>query len=199
MTWRLELINDALMRIGQYPLASETAFGADKIIRIYTTVAGNLLTHPWTFIKKTRKLVRKSQCPVEHYAYAFEMPPDRHGAPRAFWVDASASRKTTDYQLSGNEVYSNAPEMWGEFMITGDGQAWPGDFKDLFTKALMAEFALSEREDRPLRNELLQECFGTPSEGAMGGLLGKCLTADNQAEPSDIVGGGEDPLLDVRW
>ena len=84
----------------------------------------------------------------------------------------------------------NLPAAW---------ERWPGDFRELFTVALMAELALSIREDRPLRNELYRQAWGTPQEGGRGGLFGAALDNDSQAIPSTIVGGGYNPLIDVRY
>ncbi len=62
----------------------------------------------------------------------------------------------------------------------------------------MSELALTIREDRPLRDKLRQDAFGSPSEGGVGGALGTALANDNQALPSTVVGGGINPLIDVR-
>lgn len=193
------MINRALLRIGAEPLFSEADPGAEVHLAIYAGVLENVAAHPWSFMKITRRLVRLAAAPAQGFKYAYQMPADRVAGPRGLFETQDCRRRTTDFEIEGDAVLTDLEQLYGEFVIPGNTARWPGDFTELLTTAMMAELALSVREDRTLHAQLYQKAFGTPSEGGFGGLLGKALTSDNQSEPSIAIGDGSNPLIDVRW
>ncbi len=197
MTTRVELINNALLRIGANPLQSDTAAGAEPFVEIFAGVMARLSAHPWTFYKRTRRLVQLSLAPEILWTYAYQLPADRLGPPRALYADA-AGRPLTRFDVQGDQILCNEAQLWAEIAIAYDAVLWPGDFRELVNVALMAEFALSVREDRGLHDRLYQKAFGSPGQNGMGGLLASTLENDAQATPATTVGGGENPLIDVR-
>lgn len=194
---RIEMLNRALLRIGADPLLSEVDPGADIHIAIYDGVLEHVASLPWSFMRVTRKLVRTTAVPARGFAYSFQLPTDRIAAPRAVYDDPDGSRPLMDYDIEGDLLLADSREVWAT-LVVGGAARWTGDFREAFTQALMAELALSIREDRTLHDRLIQKAFGTPSENGVGGLIGKALTADNQGLPSRVAGGGYSPLIDVR-
>ena len=198
MTTRIEMLNRALLRIGADPLDSETDPGAPAHLAVYDSTLEHIAAHPWTFFKTTQRLVRLSARPAQHYAYAFQLPATRIGAPRAVYPSAQSRVPTTDYHIEGDTLLTDLAEVWLEFMELRQPAHWPGQFREAFTVALMAELALTIREDRVLWRELTVRAFGNPGEGGAGGLVGQALTADNMAEPGDAWMVDGNPLIDVR-
>lgn len=199
MSLRIEMLNRALLRIGSLPLQSEEAPNAAQHLAVYNSVAEDLASKPFSFFKKTRRLVRQTARPnPAHYMYQFGLPPDRCGAPRAVYADETCRRPTTDYDIEGDLLLTNWEQIWATIPLLNDVAIWPGDFREAFTVCLMAELALSVREDRPLHDRLYQKARGTPSDRGLGGLIGGALEADSQAVPGKTVGGGVNPLIDVR-
>lgn len=199
MTDRIEMLNRALLRIGALPIASEQDANARQHLAIYDSVLERLAAAPFTFFKQVRRLVRRTAAPVPaHYQYAFQLPHDRSGAVRSVYADADARRVVMDYDIEGDLLLASYEAIWvtGHFAI--GPERWPGDFRELFTLAVMAELALSVREDRALHDRLYQKAFGSPGQGSVGGLYEMCLYNDNQAVPSTVVGGLYNPLIDVR-
>lgn len=197
-TDRITRINRALRRIGADPLDSEDDARADTYLDIHDGVLERIATFPFSFMKLTRQLVRLVDTPVHGWTYGFQLPADRIGAPRAVYPNATDRKPTTNYDILGDTLVTDHETIWLTFMTLASYGRWPGDVRELVTKAMMAEFALSIREDRTLRDRLYQDVWGTPAEEGRGGMLAAALDNDNQALPSVEIAGGISPLLDVR-
>lgn len=196
---RIDMLNRALLRIGAVPLVSELDPGAPQHIAVYDSVLERVFAQPWHFAKTVRRLVRLDAAPdPAHFLYAYKIPPDMIGAPRAVYADADSRQSITDYDIEGDLLLTDATQIWLAFSRLVDPPRWPGDVRELFVQALMAELALSVREDRTLHDRLWQKAFGTPSQNGVGGLMAVALEADSQGSPSTIIGGGFNPLIDCR-
>lgn len=200
MASRIELINNALMRIGAQPLIDELDPLAPPHIAVYDSVLARLAAYPWTFMKTTRKLARLVDPPdPAHWKYAFTLPTDHGGGLRAVYDSATLRRPFLAFEVSGPHLLADVPDVWVVVMVTSQQQRWPGDFRELLMTAVMAELALSVREDRGLHDRLYQKAFGTPGQNGMGGLMGAALENDAQGVPDEEIGDGGNPLIDARW
>lgn len=198
MTDRIVMLNRALLRIGAEPLVTELDPGAPAHLAIYDSVLERFAAKPWSFLKTTRRLPRLAATPEHGWAYAFQLPGDRMAPPRA--VYPSTERKATvEFDIIGDQLLADWPEIWITYLRTGGYELWPGDFREAFVTALMAELALSIREDRTLHDRLYAKAFGTPQQMGQGGLFGAALDTDSQGLPAEEMGGGENPLIDVRF
>lgn len=200
MTTRIILIDRALVRIGADPLGSESAPGAETHIAVYQDVTEDLLTrHTWHFNTQTRQLNRLAAAPDQHWAYAYELPTEMLGSPRAVYDRAETRAPFTRYELfEERQLRTNAEAIWLKFQKATPPVYWPGYFRSLVVLNLMAEFALSVREDRVLRNDLLEECFGPPQMQGHGGKLAEARALSDMASPSPVLAEGENPLISAR-
>lgn len=198
MTSRIEQINVALYRIGNQPLIDETDPAAPQHIAIYESLLKRMAAHPFSFFKSLVRLVRLATPPIAHFSYAYQMPSDRIGAPRGVYADQEKRKPVTDYDINGDQILTDHENIWIACSRLRGPEYWPGDFAETFTLAMMAELALSVREDRALHDRLYQKAFGTPQQNGVGGLFQTALENDSQGTPSTVVGGGVNPLIDVR-
>lgn len=199
MPTRLELIDDALARMGEEPLGDEAAPGAETHLAVYRGVTEHVLAvNPWSFNTVTRQLARLSDPPLRYYTYQFELPSDMLGAPRAVYDRADCKTPFTDWEIIGEKICTNAEALWLKMDKQPDPARWPGYFSELIRRIIMSEFALSIREDAVLRERLRTECFGTASEMGTGGLMGQAMTLDSQGKPSPRVQMGADPFTSAR-
>jgi hypothetical protein len=200
MTTRIALIDAARARIGGSRLQAETAPAAPAAILIYESVLTDLLSrHPWSFGKKKRRLNRLGAAAPPHWKHTYERPSDMVGVPRAIYDSgAESARPITAYELTEAGICASSSELWALYPIRPGPSVWPGFFTELFTKALMAEFAIPVREDRALRSDLLREVFGAPEMMGESGLFAQAKNMDGQGQPSAVLAGGANPLVDVR-
>lgn len=195
---RIDLINHALMRIGAAPILSDLVPASAAYVAVYDDVNERLAAYPWTFGRQTRRLVRREAAPEAIYAYGYDLPAEMLGPPRAVYAEPQQRRTVTDYDIQGRVLLCDVAQVWLVLPGVSFPETWPGDFRELHRLALMAEYALSIREDRALHDRLYAKAFGTPAQNGMGGLLASCLENDAQATPGDEIGGGGNPLIDAR-
>ncbi len=200
-TTRIDLIDSALMRIGSQPMQSEAAPNAAQLLSIYDSITGYCLSaNPWSWNTVTRQLPRLSAPPLRYWRYQFEKPADMLGTPRAVYASSDCRVPFTGFELNNGVVEANVENIWLKHDRRSQPVDWAGYFQELIQVALMAEFALSVREDKTLREALHQQAFGTPSEMRQGGLMGVAMGIDAQAKPSPVLNiGGSNPLLDARF
>lgn len=199
MLTRIDLIDAALVRIGDEPLQSEAAPGAETHLAIFDSVTGYCLSaNPWSWNTVTRQLPRLADAPPRYWKYQFEKPADMLGAPRAFYQNGECRTPFTDVELNDGTVQANVGALWLKHDKRSAPDAWPGYFVELIQVALMSQFALSVREDKALMQTLDQQAFGTPSEMRQGGLMGIAMGIDAQGKPSPVVGLGRNALLAAR-
>jgi hypothetical protein len=200
VTSRLQHIRTAQVGIGDEPLEAETAPGADTYTLIYDRVRDDLLArYPWTWTQTTRRLARLTDEPAQHYAYAFQMPSDILGRPRAVFNDQLNRNPYTEYELTGNRLLTDAETIWMRYGRRAEIVLWPGDFYTLFDTVLRSEYALAIREDKSLYSLLQEMAFGSGGLSGNGGLYAQCCSMDAQSKPSPIIALGSNPLLSARY
>ncbi len=207
MPTEIEIVDLALRRIGASPVQSIDNPKAEKPLAIYRAIRDDILSrYPWTCCRRTRALSRLTAAPTQHWAYAYQMPSDILGAPRAAYDQSECRVPFVDWELSlgpdgtaAKELHSNATAVWLRFGIAAPPAAWPGYLLELVRLALMAEFALSIREDLRMWSTLRTAAYGSDSMMGEGGHFGQAKALDAYGEPSPSMAGGVNPLVDVRF
>jgi hypothetical protein len=196
---RIDIIDAARGSLGAAPLMTESAPGADPHLRAFEAIAGYALScYPWRFNTVVRRLSRLSQAPARYWAYQFEKPSDLLGSARAYYDSAEGKHPYMRVELLDGTIQTDAPDLWIHMDKRSAPDTWPSWFQEFMRQAMRCEMALSIREDTTLYKTLWAEVYGTPSEMRMGGLLGDCMTIDAQSSPSEVLGHGSNPLIDVR-
>lgn len=193
---RLTVINKALYRAGCLPLDSAASLhpSGAAVTELFDLVLKNMLSYPWHFAKRTKKLGRLVAAPTLHWKYAFDLPSDRIGPPIAAFDAADCRQPFWGFELVGAELHSDAADVWVRDAFVPAPGLWPGYFDDCFTLGLAAEYASAIREDWNLRTNLLRELYGPPDHHGQGGRFQLAKTTDSQAEPGQQPAAGYDPF-----
>lgn len=200
MTVRLDIINRALVRIGSDPLETESSPGFETHFAIYDSVTEDILSrYPWSFATFTRRLGRLTAAPAQLWKYQFQMPSDMIGVPRAVYDRSDSRTPFADFALGENRLFADVLDIWLTYQKKPDPLYWPGWFRELITVAVMAELALSVREDNSLRAVLRENAYGSEHMMGEGGLLGQAKNMDSQGKASPVIAEGGNPLIDVRY
>lgn len=199
MTTDIDIINLALIDLGANAVLSLATPPGDAYAKQYQNHIGALVaSYPWTFQTGFAQLSRLTAAPEAHWAYAFALPPDLAGAPRAVYPDKAVRTPTPDYEIRGAELLTNFPEIWLRYPRTLDPARWPGYFLALAVLVMKAQFALSVREDTALWRALKEEAFGSPAMMGEGGKAGEARIIDSSGNPSAVIAIGQNPLTAVR-
>jgi hypothetical protein len=201
MTTRIDLINECLVMNGMDPLTTESAAGAETHIACFNRATELILScHPWNCNSFIRALSRKSAAPdPPHWQYAFVLPSELIGAPRAFYSDKDDRTPTTRYQLMGErEVQTDHEQLWCRGPWNVAPNFWPGYLREVIMLLVRSELALSTREDRVLRDDLRADAIGAGTSLMQGGLLAQARALDDMAKPSPVIAEYDNPLIAAR-
>jgi hypothetical protein len=201
MTTRIDLINQCLVLNGSDPLVSEKAAGAETHIACFDGAAELILScHPWNCNSFLRALVRKTAAPdPPHWKYAFTLPSELIGAPRAFYASKDCRHPTTQFQLLGErEVQTDHEQLWCRGPWNVAPNFWPGYLREVIKLLVRSDLALSTREDRVLRQALRGDAIGSGQAEMQGGLLAQARAIDDMAKPSPVIAEYDNPLIAAR-
>lgn len=142
MATALSIANEALIRIGAEPLASfaEQTAQAAAMNAIYNQVTRRLLAdHFWSFALREKMLTElvltASQRRLVDGEHVFQLPAD---ALRVIGL-----RSFDQYQLAGDQLYTDATEAQCLYVADVPESAWPYWFVDLCVLDLAAAMAIS--------------------------------------------------------
>ncbi|WP_414462957.1 hypothetical protein [Hyphomicrobium sp. DY-1] len=201
MTTRIDLINECLVLNGSAPLINESAPGAETHIACFNRATELILScHPWNCNSYIRQLNRKTDPPEPaHWLYAFELPTELIGAPRAFYPSSECRQPTTTFELMATrEVRTNHETLWVRGPWNVEPTYWPGYLREVIMLLVRSELALSTREDRALRDSLRNDAIGNGLSLMQGGLLGQARALDDMAKPSPVIAQYNNPLIAAR-
>lgn len=195
------IANRAVARIGGIQIQSFAEPGPSGHIvpTTYKSVTEDILgKYPWHCTKKLAALQRSAD-PTERWLYRFQLPPDKLAPPRAIYNSLTEKRPFHDWEPMGDAILSNAEQLWATYQWRPSPDWWPTYLRELIIKANMAELAGALREDWALRAKLRIEVYGSEQYQGEGGQFAVAASLDAQAQPSQEIDGGRNPLTEVRY
>jgi hypothetical protein len=198
MTTRLDIINRALIEIGQTPVVEDVPPGDSRVLEYETHIGALVSSYPWTFQTRLVQLARLTASPEAQRQYAYDLPSDMLGTPRAVYPSSVGRQPTSDFEIRGRQLYTDHPEIWLRYTQTLQPARWPGYFLGLAVLVMKAQFALSVREDTVLWRQLYELAFGPPQMQGEGGKIAEAKAIDASGKPSDVIAIGSNPLIAVR-
>jgi len=202
---KLTICNDALLMLGAAEMTSFTE-GTDsaKICdRLYDDLKKYILSiYPWSFAKKKVQLARTSDTPTTEWQYAYALPADIIGTPKAlFQTSTAGALPQTEFELyyiDQQRLLTNYDTVFIDYVADVDESRFPEFFVYMLRHALAADFA------EPLTDQITKAdyfralAFGTPAENGRGGLFRQCTQADAQGQRSQQLGNNSFDLIEVR-
>lgn len=141
MTTKIQIINDALVLLGQPTVAAltDTSTWFKRASNQYPGVVRNLLErHPWNFPAACVQLQRLAEEPVSAYQYAHSKPSDFLRINRVAPNNDPRDANYYDYGDEGGKILSDYEEtfLW---YISNKWLTKEGDFPQVFADAVAAE------------------------------------------------------------
>lgn len=205
MTTRIDLINECLVLNGMNPIVTESAPGAETHIACFMGAARLILScHPWNCNSFIRQLNRKSDPPPAHWKFAFVLPTELIGEPRALYPSKDCRAPTLVFEYVGDatnpirEVRCDHETLWCRGPWLAPPSVWPGYLTEVIKLLVRSELALSTREDRILRAELRENAIGSGLSEMQGGLLATARTLNDMAKASPVIADHDNPLIAAR-
>jgi len=181
----IDIASNALVLIGDSPIAAftEPGAGATAAANLYEeTYKAFLSTHPWTFATKTQELSRLSETPDSrlNYNYYFQVPVDCI----RIWVCYPIN---TDYEVIGDRILSNQPDLVLRYLYRVDETALPAHAVKAIEYLLAMDFAQLITENTS-KSEYFEQKYLAALRSAMA--------IDSQGHPQRAI--VDSPFLEVR-
>jgi hypothetical protein len=197
---KLSICSDALIMLGAAPLSS-FADGTDEAQvadRLYGNIRDTLLMmYPYSWSVKKTKLARLSSAPINEWKYAYQMPGDILGTPKAVFNSSSTgAAPLRGFEIYGTSVFTNYEQVWIDYQYQVTEASMPPPFVRLLKHALAAEFAEPVTDQIDKANYFHSLAYGNPSENMRGGLCRVVMVIDGTDRPAQAI--QEFPLVDAR-
>lgn len=198
MTMRIDIINRALIDIGQSPAIEDVPPGDIYVLQYETHIGALVSAYPWTFQTNLKQLARLAAAPDAQRKYAYDLPSDMSGTPRAVYPSSICRTPTQDFEIRKQQLFTDWPEIWLRYTFAPDPARWPGYFTALAVLVMKSVFALSVREDAVLARTFHEQAFGPPQMQGEGGKVAEAKAIDAGGKASDVIAIGSNPLTAVR-
>lgn len=185
----VDIVNEAASLAGANPIANidDSSSTATAMKLSYDRLLTHMLGLHWfSWSLSTRQLSRLADAvPLTGFKYVFALPGDRVGNPRAILADIkNPDALYAAFLLEGDQVHADDDPLFARIRIKAPPRLWSGPFREAFTVALAANFALQLKRNRALAADLTLQAFGSPSMNDRGGKMLAAIMDDAQSTPS---------------
>lgn len=182
---------DSLILLGAEPISSfnDGTDESNACDRLYPDVRDTTLAmYPWSFSVKKIQLARLLTAPSSVWSYAYQLPGDRIGGPRAVYDSASPGAPVQkDWEIQGDQLLTNLEAVYIDYQYSVGEFAWPQYFVQLMKYMMAWHLAepITEQQDKSLRWE--RKAVGDPSENGRGGFFRTATQIDAQGQTSRAI------------
>lgn len=198
----IEICSNALIRLGAIPIQSfdDKTDIATACKNIYGPKKKYMLSfYPWRFSMKFSQLSRDLETPVAHWKYQYTLPSDKiqAGFPEVYTSNNINSYTIDDWEIIGNKLMTNEPEIWVKYQFNINEELWPEYFTELMIKVMQVELCQIVTDNTTLFQELKYEVYGTPTQNGLGGIVNTTMYLDSRDTPSVYI--KDFSLTDARY
>ena len=196
---KLSICSDAMIMLGAAPISSfsEGTDAAQAADRLYDDIRDTMIAqYPWAWSMKKVALARLAAAPTNEWKYAYAMPGDMLGEPRALF-DSSAvgMRPITGWEVYGTSIFTNYESVWIDYQYQVEESKMPPYFVRVLKAALASAFSIPVADSASKGDFFHAMAFGPASDNMRGGLMRVAMNIDGSLPPQAI----EDfPLVAVR-
>lgn len=196
---KLTICSDALIMLGASPLSSfaEATDASKTADRLYDTICETAIQqYDWSWSIKKVKLARLEATPTTEWRYAYALPGDILGPPKAvFDTSAAGGRPRREWEIYGTSLLCNYESVWIDYQCRVTEAQMPSYFVRMLKAALASAFAVPVTDSHQKGDYYHSLAFGSPADNMRGGLMRVAMNIDGGRPPQAI----EDfPLIDVR-
>jgi hypothetical protein len=187
---KLSICSDAMIMLGASPISSfgEATDAARVADRLYDNIRDTLLQqYEWSWSLKKVKLARLESAPINEWKYAYALPGDLLGVPRAvFDGSAVGLRPVRDWELYGSQLFCNYENVWVDYQYSIAEGLMPAYFVRALKAAMASAFAIPVADSSSKADFFHALAYGSPAENMRGGLMRVAMNIDGGKPPQAI-------------
>lgn len=201
MVTRIAVCNRALVRIGEAPLQSEVADGAEAVLLLYDSAVETALgLGDFSFASAIRQLNRDATKPKGRWLYRFQLPAESLEGPKAIFDREDATTPFTRWELTDDGIYTDVETIWAKVRIAPSPQLWTPLFTEGVVVYLASLLAGSMKENMDAAATLYAQAMGDPRVPGDMGLLGRARARDAASQPAGrLMTTQASPLIAARF
>jgi len=187
----ITICSDALIMLGAKAITSFND-GTDESStcdRLYPDIRDStLVMYPWSFSTKKIQLAQLLTAPGSVWRYAYQLPGDRLGNPRAVYnSSAVGSPVQKDWEIQGDQLLTNLTAVYIDYQYSVGEFAMPQYFVQLLKYMMAWHLALPITEQADRAQYWQQVATGVIGENGRGGYFRTATQIDGQGQPSRVI------------
>ena len=187
----ITICSDALIMLGAKAITSFND-GTDESStcdRLYPDIRDStLVMYPWSFSTKKIQLAQLLTAPGSVWRYAYQLPGDRLGNPRAVYNSSAVGSPVQKYwEIQGDQLLTNLTAVYIDYQYSVGEFAMPQYFVQLLKYMMAWHLALPITEQADRAQYWQQVATGVPGENGRGGYFRTATQIDGQGQPSRVI------------
>jgi hypothetical protein len=187
----ITICSDALLMLGAKAISSFNDGTDESSVcdRLYPDIRDStLMMYPWSFSMKKIALSQLITAPTSVWKYAYQLPGDRLGSPRAVYDTAAVgATPRKEWEIQGDQVLTNLESVYIDYQYSTPEFAMPQYFVQLLKYQVAWHIAEPITEQAEKAGFWRRMALGEPSENGRGGYFRQATQIDGANNTIKVI------------
>jgi hypothetical protein len=187
----ITICSDALLMLGAKAISSFNDGTDESSVcdRLYPDIRDStLMMYPWSFTFKKVQLSRLLTAPTSVWKYAYQLPGDRLGNPRAvFDTAAVGATPRKEWEIQGDQLLCNLESVFIDYQYSVGEFAMPQYFVQLLKYQVAWHIAEPITEQNDKAGFWRRMALGEPGENGRGGYFRQATQIDGANNAVKVI------------
>ena len=187
----ITICSDALLMLGAKAISSFNDGTDESSVcdRLYPDIRDStLMMYPWSFSMKKIALARLITAPGSVWKYAYQLPGDRLGSPRAVYDTAAVgATPRKEWEIQGDQLLTNLETVYIDYQYSTPEFAMPQYFVQLLKYQVAWHIAEPITEQAEKSGFWRRMALGEPGENGRGGYFRTATQIDGANNTIKVI------------
>lgn len=187
----ITICSDALLMLGAKAISSFNDGTDESSVcdRLYPDIRDStLMMYPWSFSMKKIALARLITAPGSVWKYAYQLPGDRLGSPRAVYDTAAVgATPRKEWEIQGDQLLTNLETVFIDYQFSTPEYAMPQYFVQLLKYQVAWHIAEPITEQAEKAAFWRRMALGEPGENGRGGYFRQATQIDGANNTIKVI------------
>ena len=187
----ITICSDALLMLGAKAISSFNDGTDESSVcdRLYPDIRDStLMMYPWSFSMKKIALSQLITAPTSVWKYAYQLPGDRLGSPRAVYDTAAVgATPRKEWEIQGDQLLTNLETVYIDYQYSTPEYAMPQYFVQLLKYQVAWHIAEPITEQAEKAGFWRRMALGEPSENGRGGYFRQATQIDGANNTIKVI------------
>ena len=187
----ITICSDALLMLGAKAISSFNDGTDESSVcdRLYPDIRDStLMMYPWSFSMKKIALARLITAPGSVWKYAYQLPGDRLGSPRAVYDTAAVgATPRKEWEIQGDQLLTNLETVYIDYQYSTPEYAMPQYFVQLLKYQVAWHIAEPITEQAEKAGFWRRMALGEVNENGRGGYFRQATQIDGANNTIKVI------------